>query len=193
MTGPIQRVLMFGAASPLLDALARRAEAEGARVTRVAETSEAALERAMADASADEGPAAVVLGLDLADPVGPVGGWSLAAWDEAVPARLRTAFVVARLAVEEFLGTGEGGRILYLASTGPADGVVHGALSAFVRSVAKEYGAKGVGCNAVLVEPGSPADADRAAGTAWLLLAPAGAYVTGEVVRLGAVTGPNNR
>lgn len=189
MTGTTARLLLLGPSSPLSDALARRAERHGTPVLRARDTTEEAIERAVSDASAAEVPVAIVLGLQLADPAGPMGDWTLAAWEDAVVAPLRTAYAVARTAVEEFLAAGAGGRLLYLASTeagGPGCGVIRGALAALVRSVAKEYGAKGVGCNAVLAEAGAPEHAERAAATAWLLLAPAGAYVTGEVVELAA-------
>ena len=197
MSGPTVRLLVLGeerAASRALEALAR---ARGAQVTRGPHgdvLSEDEIDRAFFDLGEGDPVSAVVLVFSFAAPAGRIGEWSLAAWEASIVSRLRLAFAVARRAVEEFLAGGAGGRIVHLAVTNApradaARGILHGALRSLVRSVAKEYGPKGIGCNAVLAAEGSTRDAERAAGTAWMLMAPEGAYVSGEVLELDADQG----
>jgi enoyl-[acyl-carrier-protein] reductase (NADH) len=62
--------------------------------------------------------------------------------------------------------------------------VTRTALLALVRSVAKEYGPKGITCNAVLADLRAEARAREAAELALMLAGPEGAYVTGELLSL---------
>jgi 3-oxoacyl-[acyl-carrier protein] reductase len=82
----------------------------------------------------------------------------LADWNEVLAANLRQPFWLSRRAVEEFLASGEGGRIVHIASAvanGPTAGASYAAsqtaLHAFIRSVAKEYGRRGIACNGVVI------------------------------------------
>jgi 3-oxoacyl-[acyl-carrier protein] reductase len=78
-------------------------------------------------------------------------------WNFVLATNVRGPFLVCRRAVEEFLGGGEGGRIVNVSSIA-AGGLVGGvayaasksALVALTRSIAKEYGSRGIACNAVL-------------------------------------------
>ena len=81
---------------------------------------------------------------------------SLADWNATLVTNLREPFWVSRRAVQEFLASGEGGRIVHITSAGgetpsASHAASHTALQAFVRSIAKEYGRRGVTCNAVTV------------------------------------------
>jgi 3-oxoacyl-[acyl-carrier protein] reductase len=81
---------------------------------------------------------------------------SLADWNATLSTNLREPFWVSRRAVQEFLAIGEGGRIVHIISAGDeapsaSRAASHTALQAFVRSIAKEYGRRGVACNAVAV------------------------------------------
>lgn len=143
---------------------------------------------------------------------------TLADWEFVLRTNLRGPFLVSRRAVGEMLGQGEGGRIVNVASF-TAGGLVgaasyaasKSALLSLTRSVAKEYGRRGITCNAVV--PGfvdtemttgyDPAARDRLArispygrfgrpeevAEAILFLASDGAsYVTGDAVYVsGAV------
>ncbi len=102
---------------------------------------------------------------------------SLAEWNQVLREQLRTPFLVARRAIAEFLAGGEGGRIVYLTrASGPncAGDVsflaAQSALTALIRSLAKEYGRRNISCNAVSIEMDS-----RAAGQSKILPG-AGAY-----------------
>jgi NAD(P)-dependent dehydrogenase (short-subunit alcohol dehydrogenase family) len=78
----------------------------------------------------------------------------LGAFRERFEQGLRHAFLCARRALDELL-PGGGGRLVHVLQ--PADAassmVLGGALSAFVRSVAREYGKRGVACNGVQTRP----------------------------------------
>lgn len=88
---------------------------------------------------------------------------SEAEWHRSVSAPLRLSFLVVRRAVQEFLGAG-GGRMVNVVDVhypGPAATVATAALLSLNRCVAKEYGKRGVACNALVVDR-----ADRSAGSA---------------------------
>lgn len=87
-----------------------------------------------------------------------LGDMTLADWNGAMAAWLRTPFLLTRRIVDEFLWRGEGGRIVHImpaAEAGqPGVGVrlVAGrAMAAFIRTVAKEYGRRQISCNGVAV------------------------------------------
>jgi 3-oxoacyl-[acyl-carrier protein] reductase len=82
---------------------------------------------------------------------------SLAEWNEVLATNLRGPFLVSRLAVEEFLAGGERGCIINISSiaangsTGQASyAASKSALLSLTRSIAKEYGPRGIRCNAVV-------------------------------------------
>lgn len=81
---------------------------------------------------------------------------SLDEWNEVLAVNLRGPFLCARRAIDEFLGSG-GGRIVNVSSI-IANGSVgqaayaasKAALISLTRSIAKEYGRRGIACNAVV-------------------------------------------
>jgi NAD(P)-dependent dehydrogenase (short-subunit alcohol dehydrogenase family) len=122
-------------------------------------------------------------------PVRALSELTLAEWEEGVARALRGAFFVSRLAVEEFLARGAEGRIVHVAPAprpGPGQSLAAVSLEALlslVRSTAKEYGPRGICCNAVV----HSGDADAATVEAALFLASSEAsYVNGEALRVGA-------
>jgi NAD(P)-dependent dehydrogenase (short-subunit alcohol dehydrogenase family) len=124
---------------------------------------------------------------------------SLADWEAGVALALRGAFFVSRLAVEEFLAHGAGGRLVHVAPVlrpgDPGQAMAAATLQALLslmRSTAKEYGPRRVACNAVV--PVVPVAADAAVhpqppltdavAEAVLFLASAEAsYLNGEALR----------
>jgi NAD(P)-dependent dehydrogenase (short-subunit alcohol dehydrogenase family) len=89
----------------------------------------------------------------------PLVGTTLADWYAVLAHNLRAPFLLARRAIEEFLGQGEGGRIIHVTYAAAREAAVQAsfaaaqtALFAFTRSIAKEYGRREITCNTVLVE-----------------------------------------
>lgn len=81
---------------------------------------------------------------------------SLRDWNRVIDATLRTPFWLSRRAVEEFLVQGEAGRIIHvmLDVTNREAGRVgyassQSGLRALIRSIAKEYGHRGINCNGI--------------------------------------------
>ena len=82
---------------------------------------------------------------------------SLEEWNEVAAVNLRGPFLVSQRAVEEFILGGDGGRIINvssIAANGSTGQAAYAAsksgLIALTRSVAKEYGKRGILCNAVV-------------------------------------------
>ncbi len=117
---------------------------------------------------------------------------SLAEWEGAVALALRGAFFVSRLAVEEFLAHGAGGRLVHVAPTvrpgDPAQAMAAASLQALLslmRSTAKEYGPRGICCNAVVPAGHQSSGSANAVAEAVLFLASREAsYVNGEALRV---------
>jgi NAD(P)-dependent dehydrogenase (short-subunit alcohol dehydrogenase family) len=182
-------LLLLGADSPGGRAFAALAAAR-ARAVRVTQAPAADLEEdAVEQAFAEGGPAllAVVQVVVVPAERSGVDQLTLEAWQRGVTSGLRSAFLVARRAMEEFLGGGAGGRLVHLfdvpGSCAVTD-VTQSALRALVRSVAKEYGPKGITCNAVLADLREEGRAREAAEVAFMLAEPEGGYVTGELLVL---------
>lgn len=82
---------------------------------------------------------------------------TLADWNHVLNTNLRGPFLTSRRAVDEMLAQGEGGRIVNVGSF-TANGLVgaasyaasKSALLALSRSIAKEYGRRGITCNTVV-------------------------------------------
>lgn len=79
-------------------------------------------------------------------------------FDEVVGVNLTGAFLVARRAVQEFLAQGEGGRVVLVSSLSQngatsqtAYAASKGGLQGLARTIAKEYGSRGIAANLVAV------------------------------------------
>ena len=184
-------VLLLGADSAGGRAFAQRARAHGRTVcvadAPAADLVEDAVERAFSLVAEVPAPLAVVQVVVVHAERDGIDALTLDAWQRGVTSGLRSAFLVARRAVEEFLGGGRGGRIVHLfdvPGTCAVADVTQTALRALVRSVAKEYGPKGVTSNAVLADLREDRRAWEAAEVVLMLTAPEGAYVTGELLVL---------
>jgi 3-oxoacyl-[acyl-carrier protein] reductase len=119
-------------------------------------------------------------------------GTSLAEWEGEVARGLRAAFLVSRLAIEEFLGHGAGGRLVHVAPLvrpgAPSQALAAASLQALLslmRSTAKEYGPRRVACNAVVPVAGEDEGptADSVAEAVLFLASPEASYLNGEAVR----------
>jgi NAD(P)-dependent dehydrogenase (short-subunit alcohol dehydrogenase family) len=188
-TGP--DLLLLGADSAGGRALVRLAQERTLVVclseAPAADLDEDAVERAFSLVAEVPAPLAVVQVVVVPAERDGVDALTLDAWRRGVTDGLRSAFLLARRAVEEFLGGGRGGRIVHLfdvPGTCAVADVTRTALLALVRSVAKEYGPKGIGCNAVLADLREEGRAREAAEAVLMLAAPEGAYVTGELLVL---------
>lgn len=124
----------------------------------------------------------------------PLSEMTLADWDAAMRYGFREPFLCSQRAVQEFLATGEGGRIVYAVSPiqkGAVAEVIQPGLRALARSIAKEYGLRGIACNAVmpLAGPRPPRGAEDSnpaprayAETALFLASSQASFVNGEVL-----------
>ena len=122
---------------------------------------------------------------------------SLDDWNAVLAAQLQTPFWLSRRAIQEFLAAGEGGRIVYilpaLSETSSASfGAAHTAFHALVRSIAKEYGRRGVACNDVALSGAEGTDRPKevnagtspwsqAAELALFLASVEASFVNGEI------------
>jgi NAD(P)-dependent dehydrogenase (short-subunit alcohol dehydrogenase family) len=189
-------VLVVGAGSARGRAVALLAEARGAAVACGADADpgrEDDVERAFAAALARLPRLDVVVHVAPDPPPRPFVETSLAEWDGAVARALRAAFFVSRLAVEEFLGHGAGGRLVHVAPLvrpgAPAQAMASAGLQALLslmRSTAKEYGPRGICCNAVVPAGHSSASADVVAEAVLFLASREASYVNGEALRVQA-------
>jgi len=184
-------VLLLGADSAGGRALVRLAQERILSVciteAPAADLDEDAVERAFSLVAEVPAPLAVVQVVVVPAERDGIDALTLDAWQRGVTSGLRSAFLLARRAVEEFLGGGRGGRIVHLfdvPGTCAVSDVTQTALLALVRSVAKEYGPKGITCNAVLADLREERRAREAAEAVLMMASPEGAYVTGELLVL---------
>ncbi len=125
-------------------------------------------------------------------------------WDMVMSICLREPFLSAQCAIQEFLATGEGGRIILMLSS-PYDHttsragymIVQSALYAFTRSIAKEYGRRRIFCNAVTIDRKDglecefDSSSDAVMETALFLASDEASFVNGEMIAVGDST-PRN-
>lgn len=193
-----QGVVVAGGPGGPAGAVARAAAERGASV--VAERADRSYSTCQAGEEVDElfdlaaerlaALSAVVIDLtqEPLPPARPLAETSAADWEAGLDVLLRRPFLLVQRAVQEFLGGGEGGRIVLVApeaaaGAGVAAQAAGTALRSLVRSVAKEYGRRGIACNAVAVQGGGALDA---VVEAVLFLASAEAsFVNGEVAPVG--------
>jgi NAD(P)-dependent dehydrogenase (short-subunit alcohol dehydrogenase family) len=128
---------------------------------------------------------------------------TLADWNQAVTAELRAAFLVSQRVLQEFIGNGKGGRIVYLVA-GPRDEVgpaahltmLH-ALRSLCRSITKEYGRREITCNIVVAQgqyERVTTQSESIAETVLFLASDEASFVNGEVVlSAGAESDVENR
>lgn len=116
-------------------------------------------------------------------------------WDQMMSVCLREPFLSSQCAIQEFLAAGAGGRIVFALSLA-ADrtksqvgcAVVQPALYAFIRSIAKEYGRRGIICNAVAIhhendpQYESNASRDAVTETVLFLASDEASFVNGEMI-----------
>ncbi len=173
-------------------------EGDGVSIVTI-ETSEPGIERLL-DKSLERLENLSVLVHCLSAPV--VTGRSLAAisrreWDQVMSIYLREPFLSSQRAIQEFLAMGEGGHVIFVLSA-PSDtstspvgyAVVQSALYAFIRSIAKEYGRRGIFCNAIAIcsdvdsrhIPGSSKSCDAVVETVLFLASREASFVNGEMI-----------
>lgn len=122
---------------------------------------------------------------------------TLERWQACISTPLRLAFWLAQRALDEFVASDAGGRIIFVVhrSEGEVVGdgvrIVAEALTSLARSVSREYGRSDVSCQVVVQSPPdgalpSTVDGHRAL-IEWVLFlaSPAAAFVSGEAVAVG--------
>lgn len=116
-------------------------------------------------------------------------------WDRMISAYLREPFLSSQRAVQEFLAAGGGGHIIFVLSTVSDSStsqvgyaVVRSGLYAFIRSIAKEYGRRGIFCNGAALchenDPQHGPDGCNDATTEAILFLASGeaSFVNGEMI-----------
>jgi NAD(P)-dependent dehydrogenase (short-subunit alcohol dehydrogenase family) len=183
--------VLGGNADPFQEALTRAlpaADWELALVTIPATADEDAVETSFDSLvrDTDEFGGLVLVANVQADAV-PLADTGPADWERGLGAPLRTAFLVVRRTLDEFLAGSRGGRIVLVAPTPAAPGTVAAALTSGLASlstaIALEYGRRGISCNALVV-PADRQPADAVAETVRFLLSPDSGYVTGDTIDL---------
>jgi NAD(P)-dependent dehydrogenase (short-subunit alcohol dehydrogenase family) len=127
-------------------------------------------------------------------PIHALDNLSLEDWELSASAPLKRAIWLARRVVWEFLATGEGGRLVFVAeptladavsSGAPANEVVGAGLVSLARSIAKEVGRRGIACNVVLSESEGPREREALVPlvtTALFLASDDASFVNGEAI-----------
>ncbi len=119
---------------------------------------------------------------------------SLAQWNDAPGSALRSAFLLCRRAIEEWLGSGGGGRIVLVTpgfESGPGQApaaAAEAALLSLMRSLIKEYGGRGISCNTVVstrdTHSGTGSDLPSLVEAVAFFASDESSYVTGECLRM---------
>jgi NAD(P)-dependent dehydrogenase (short-subunit alcohol dehydrogenase family) len=136
----------------------------------------------------------LVHGALLVQSASPLAALSLDDWQTALQDGLRTPYLVARRLVEEFLAARTGGQIVFVADGSEGGEAEHAGAAAartglvsLARSIAREYGRRGITCN--VVEVGSdltaPLIIEDAVNVIAFLASQTGEYVTGQVLTVG--------
>ena len=109
-------------------------------------------------------------------------------FDEVLATNVTGAFLVSVRAIQEFLAQG-GGRIVTIAAAASASGAIlaasQGALHGLTRTIAKEYGGRGVLANLVTHEGGAGRGCAGAAGAALFLAGDRASFVNGATIHVG--------
>jgi NAD(P)-dependent dehydrogenase (short-subunit alcohol dehydrogenase family) len=177
------------ASSASEDAAARLSERTAGRAAGVVAdpAQEADVERLFGVASGRLPQVDRVVNVMPEPPERPFAELTFAEWEAGVARALRGAFFVSRLAVEEFLAHGASGRLVHVvpAPRGPGHSLADVALESLLslaRSTAKEYGPRGICCNAVVHSRCTEAQVVEAA---LFLASSESSYVNGEALRVG--------
>jgi NAD(P)-dependent dehydrogenase (short-subunit alcohol dehydrogenase family) len=168
------------------------------RVTSALE-SEAAIDRVF-DAALDRLSRLDVVVVVLVVPaVDALHTLSLERWRERIALPLRTTFWLAQRALDEFLGSGEGGRLIFVVdrpggdTAGDGVRIVAEAITSLARSLAREYGRRAVSCQVVVRAdddrntPSGVEPQDPVVECVLFLASSAASFVTGEVVTVGCL------
>lgn len=121
-----------------------------------------------------------------------LAGLSLGDWNRQLIGELRGTFLISQRVLQEFLGGGKGGRIIYLvsiprpAAAGQAIPLTaRFALNSLCRSITKEYGRREITCNVVVAQEHLTKDSSQSmaiAETVLFLASDEASFVNGETV-----------
>jgi len=107
-------------------------------------------------------------------------------WEAALGTCLRAAFLFLRRAIDEFIGAGDGGRILVvlIGSAEPATigAALATALTSLTNAIATEYGRLAIASNTLVVPADDDVAIDAAVEAASFLLSADASYVTAQVI-----------
>jgi NAD(P)-dependent dehydrogenase (short-subunit alcohol dehydrogenase family) len=204
-------VLVIETAGSMAPHIAREAGERGARVTLVTRTtagnpghgalvctsnyeSEAEIDRLFDEVLERLSALDVVIVVLDAGSLPALHNVSLERWQSCIAAPLRLSFWLAQRAIDEFVGAGAGGRLIFVidqpGESTVSDGreILAEALASFARSLVREYGRHDVSCHVVVDDrlEGSP-DGSRcpAAECVLFLASPGASFVAGETIRIG--------
>jgi len=179
--------LVAGPDDDLAGALAQRLSAEGLAVHPVGTGGDPA-----AAVAGAEGLRVLVVRVGLLPPARFLDA-DPDAWFTAVDAELLRLHRLVRAALPALRASGRG-RVVVLGAgwdaaglpSSTAAGALHGAVVAYVKTLARELGKQGISANEVVVPPGARAvDVEDVADAVALLAGPHGGATTGQLLRCG--------
>lgn len=123
-------------------------------------------------------------------------------WRRQIADPLRKSFWLAQRALDEFVGSGNGGRLIFVIdrpdteTVGDGTGIISEAVASLARSLAREYGRWAVSSH-VVVQSGSVGPAPSGGDShhplvecVLFLASPAASFVNGEMVMVGSAVTP---